>query len=396
MKITKYCLIVLLFICSLITVSTINAQSTRSDFSPYWEVNINGGLSTFFGDLKQNTILPSSEIPSEWKFGGGFMIGRQFTPLFAFRAQFLTADLLGQKKEIDRYFESNYYEANINFTINLNNVFGRYKADRKLNLYFVSGIGVSSYKSILRKISTGDALKYSGFGNGNGIEGRIREGVFMAGIGADYIINDRISIQFESVSRAMNSDKMDFYNDDKPYDFYNYTSIGIAYRFGKRKSRTLSTPIKVPEVVEEAALVVLDQKPPEIIEIAEEIIIKPKTNDIKKNVQAVVEPEIIVEALEEEPLLVEQPKILELEYRVQIRASYQKRLSKEFLSDIYNIAVEDIKENKYLNYYIYTIGSFKTYNQANDMHYKLRSTNKVLDAFVVAFRNGERLSKMPK
>jgi len=46
-------------------------------------------------------------------------------------------------------------------------------------------------------------------------------------------------------------------------------------------------------------------------------------------------------------------------------------------------------------YYIYTIGSFDTYEQARTARDILRRVNGIRDAFVVAFRNGYRLDKLP-
>jgi len=364
----------------ILSVPTAYGQYSKSDFSPYWELNLNGGFSTFFGDLKQNSILPSSTAPSEWKLGGGFMFGRQHSPVFGFRFQLLTGELLGTKQELDRFFESNYYEANLNATINLNNLFGDYKADRKFNFYLVGGIGLNNYNSVLKEISTGDVIAYHGYGFGKGIGGRTLEGVLLAGVGVDYTINDKFSVTFESVSRGMNSDMLDVMVDAKKHDFYNYTSFGITYKFGKSKKQSQRI---IKSTSDDVAV---EQAAPKPLELVEEVVEKPEP-----------EPEIIVEAVEEEkPVVLEKTEVFDPEYRVQIRALFQKRLSMEALSSKYNIPLEDIKESIHNGYYIYTIGSMETYIEARTFRDRIRSVNGVHDAFVVAFSKGKRLSKLPK
>ncbi|MCF8303632.1 MAG: porin family protein [Bacteroidales bacterium] len=84
-----------------------------------------------------------------------------------------------------------------------------------------------------------------------------------------------------------------------------------------------------------------------------------------------------------------------LEYRVQIRAKKTGRLSKNELAKRFNLSTP-IKEDIYNGYYIYTVGSFDTYEQARNYRDTLRRRHNVNDAFVVAFRYGERLDKLPE
>ena len=52
-------------------------------------------------------------------------------------------------------------------------------------------------------------------------------------------------------------------------------------------------------------------------------------------------------------------------------------------------------EDTYNGFYIYTIGSFPTYNEAKDYKYTLIDNNGISGAFVVAFSNGKRLPSIP-
>ncbi len=80
-------------------------------------------------------------------------------------------------------------------------------------------------------------------------------------------------------------------------------------------------------------------------------------------------------------------------FRVQIRAKYQKKMSRDALAAKYNIN-EDIYEDYHQGYYIYTVGNFSTYQQARIKRDQLINQHGVPDAFVTAFKNGKRVDKL--
>lgn len=85
--------------------------------------------------------------------------------------------------------------------------------------------------------------------------------------------------------------------------------------------------------------------------------------------------------------------IKELEFRVQISASYGKPATLTRLKGKYNIE-ETIREDKASGWYVYSVGSFDSYHQAKALCNKLKSQNNAEGAFVVAFVNGTRLSHL--
>ncbi|MEA3505253.1 MAG: hypothetical protein U9R32_08685 [Bacteroidota bacterium] len=62
------------------------------------------------------------------------------------------------------------------------------------------------------------------------------------------------------------------------------------------------------------------------------------------------------------------------------------------LKSNYNIS-ERINEDYHNGYYIYTVGSFNTYDQANAKKKSLKRDG-IIDAFVVVFKNQKRLNKL--
>lgn len=78
-----------------------------------------------------------------------------------------------------------------------------------------------------------------------------------------------------------------------------------------------------------------------------------------------------------------------LEYRVQIGANKGQKLSLDWLSNTFRID-QHIQEDYFNRYFIYTIGSFSTRNQAQKLCNMLVAKNKITGAFVVTFNNGKR------
>ncbi len=360
----------------------------------YWEVNLNGGSSLFFGDIKQYQWAPVSNYENEWRFGAGLQFGRQLSYVFGVRGQALYGQLAGTRREWKRYFQSDYIETNVNFTINFNNIFGQKRSDRFFNLYMITGIGLTQYNTTVYELGTNKMLAQVGNGYGKGIGGRTLEGILTVGMGAVFRVNDNLHVTLESANRGMNSDAYDHWEKGFPFDVYNYTSLGISWRFGVGKTKappyhnsgeetpyyeydtdttTQAEDVVTPEPVQPGQQV-------EVLQIEE-----PKP----------VEPPVVVPVATQTTQQAEVPAKPNPEYRVQIKAKYGKPLSREKLSAQYNIPVDEIQEDRHNGYFIYTVGSYATYDEARDRRNVIRNVNGIYDAFVVAFNECGRLDKLP-
>ncbi len=80
-------------------------------------------------------------------------------------------------------------------------------------------------------------------------------------------------------------------------------------------------------------------------------------------------------------------------FRVQIRAKYQRKMSKEAIKNQYNLD-DRIYEDRHGGYYIYTVGNFSTYEEAKQKRQTLNRRHGITDAFVVAFVDGKRVNKL--
>ena len=401
----RYLFRLLLLIVISLPFTTAKAQNIvpGKNFSPYWEVGINGGTSLFFGDIKQKPFFPISNNNNEWRLGGGLIAGYQFSHVFGLRGQMLYGQLAGTKRSLDRFFEGDYIEFNLNTTINLNNLFGKKRSDRFASTYLLVGVGITNYNSTFYNLSTGSKIGYIGFGSGSGIKGRTLEGILTGGIGVNFRINNHFVVNFETANRIMNSDEMDGWVKNFKYDVYNYTSLGLTYRFGRREASAVpQTPVEhqnLKEVLPGEKRLVKEKKP---CTVEMQPVMPPATSNMIKTPVATEKQHQAVKPVQQPQQHITKtfvatpppPKPLS-EYRVQISAKYGQRIAIEWLSKKYGLPQSEIREDKYNGYYIYSIGSYQTYGQARTRRDQLRSRNGISDAFVVAFKNGYRLKKLP-
>ncbi|MBU3928507.1 MAG: hypothetical protein KKB74_11935, partial [Bacteroidetes bacterium] len=219
------------------TGSPVFSQSFNSttNFQRHWMFNASGGTSLFFGDIKQYQYMPVTNYENEWRFAGGLQLGFQISPVFGVRAQGLNGQLAGTRRPSNLYFEANYIEFNLNSTISIRNIFFPYQDDQLWDVYLVAGIGLTNYNSELMELSTKKVLRKVGYGNGNGINGRTIEGILIGGMGLKFRLTDQWALNLESSNRGLNSDMLDGRESGFKYDVYNYSSLGITFKFGQNK-----------------------------------------------------------------------------------------------------------------------------------------------------------------
>ncbi len=388
----------------LLVLPDLKAQSYNktSEFKSFWQFNVNGGTSIFFGDIKQNRVWPVSTNENEWRFALGSILTKQISPIFGIRGQFLYGNLAGTRRQRNLYFESNYIEFNLNATVGIRNIFQEYRADQFWNVYLIAGIGISNFNTELKDLQTKKVVKNQGNGSGKSFAGRSLQPMILVGGGVDFRLSDRVNLNIETANRVLGTDKLDATVGKFKYDIYNYTSLGVSYKFGvkssskKEKSDEYSyfkPKEKNEDLIEPADYDYNPNKPVSPPEV-EVLTIEPVIVSIP--VLPPMEEKVVEEVVTEPVVVVEEEVVVQgVEYRVQIRAKYGKQISMHHLSNTYNIPASEIRENTHNGFYIYTVGSYTTYDQAKEKRNYLRINNGISDSFIVAFRNGVRLNKLP-
>lgn len=351
-----------------------SAQSETENPWKAWSVNVNGGVSLCYGDVQNYRFYKVFENNSEWRFGGGIMLQKQFNPYFTLRGQLFYGELSGTKRKSNIWFEGDLFEMSLSGKLDfINLIFG--PKVRKFSFYGMLGIGIVQWRTSLMDFTTNDQI--GGNGNmGGGINGRTLETVIPFGLGVDYNINERWVLNLEGSLRPVNSDVLDGKSGGFQFDFYSYNFIGVTYKFVKRKEKPLTLPAEEIAVVAE----------PEI---------EPEIQEAEPEVEVVVEEIPPVKTLEEKLLDKEAETGLYespwpgVNFTVQIAAS--KTISDpQVIADKYKISAK-INQNSGGGWNRFSMGNFIKYWKAKEYRNILQTRNGIQDAFVVAYRDGERI-----
>jgi len=217
--------IVLVFLVSSITFSlNAFAQDTvaKPVFKSYLYLVPNIGASQYFGDLNKDDFWNKNQ-----KLSYGAVLGYQISPVFGVRGQFLKANLYSERTDKNAKFSSDLWDAGLNLTLNVNEIFADYNDKRFLNIYLLSGVGLSSFKSKIEDLTTGEVL----------IEHSERQNELFVPVGGGALlrINHTLSVNLEYTDRIIfTDDALDFKEAAKPHDHYGYASAGLFIRFGAK------------------------------------------------------------------------------------------------------------------------------------------------------------------
>ncbi|MCB2220566.1 MAG: hypothetical protein KQI35_09240 [Bacteroidetes bacterium] len=348
------------------------AQKQQSGFWKDWSINAGGGPNLFYGDTDNYRFYRVFRNNSEWRFGYSLMAQKKISPLFIVRGQFMQGQLSGTKRKDAIWFEGNVIETSLSVRLELLNLLWG-NEERKISVYAMGGIGFSHWKAELKNRFTNEVIQGNGHKTGSGLFGRTLEPVLPFGMGVDYRFNKHWSVNFEGTLRPVNSDKLDANEGGFKFDFYSYNFVGVTYYFIKREKKKPMIPPR--EIVYE--------KPDDFPE--------PNFKPAKKVVP--VKPNLTLEdqllAAELESGLYDSPWP-GVEFRVQVSASRTE-------SDPDKIKAKlklpgELKMNEGNGWYRYSTGEFIKYWKAKEYRNILVSRYNVKDAFVVAYRDGERIN----
>jgi outer membrane protein OmpA-like peptidoglycan-associated protein len=221
-----------------------------------WSLTAGFGPVIYYTDVNDYVLFPSSH----WRFGPSFLVSKQFGRPWSVDAQFVTADMYGEKNS--RYFSGNFYDLtlNLNFSINQLVMFGPI-ADR-LNVYGKIGLGVNYFRARQRSLVTDDWITvadvydatpgyprpygwadtdYLAIGydrqNPNEKTDRGSEMLVPIGLGIDYRINKSFDIGFEMTLRNLNQDNLDVNLTGADNDSYMAAQFTLTYKIGKKNKR---------------------------------------------------------------------------------------------------------------------------------------------------------------
>ncbi len=257
---------------------------TQSDYSQSvsdykykgWSITAKGGVFNPFTDVRSNYIAFSSDNgKSEMTFGGGLDLTHMFNSAFGLQANVLYGSLLGiagdnKSSEGTKdpflslgfdekvYFETNLISGGLSAYIDFNNLAlalikanQSTKHDRWLAIFGTLGVGVVSFDSEIKSLSTDTVYSIAHTSTSGQTVGGLNRGLSGAStalevpfsLGAKLKLSRSFDLGLEVAMHVVNSDKLDAFveNENTPFksnkDKYAFAGLGLTYKFvGKDKN----------------------------------------------------------------------------------------------------------------------------------------------------------------
>ncbi|MCB2221967.1 MAG: hypothetical protein KQI35_16380 [Bacteroidetes bacterium] len=209
------------------------AEQRPSPYANYLGVSGDFGLTTFYGDLDEN-----SANGQWWQNNKAYQLQilRNFNALFELNGRISFGNISGHKNKesqivlSNRYFKTKFIEYTIDASVNLLGFFTLTKRKR-IGLYGKIGIGLIDFKTKLYS-GVNDSLIQS-----LGYDGEATtEMVIPFGLKVIYHLSKSSALSFQTTSSRVSTDKLDAVSGNYNSDYYNFISIGFTYKFAHDQS----------------------------------------------------------------------------------------------------------------------------------------------------------------
>ncbi len=222
-----------------------SSVKSNAQFYKDMSVGLNGGVYIYQGDLTPQALGSLHTIKP------GFSLFAK-KPINHFLAARLHISIASLKGDDSRYSVPEYRkQRNFYFTSSLKefsgqlvwNIRGMNYEDRGIQPYLFTGAGLS----LIRVRKDYSRMDLSVFGEGSDVwSGLVADNAHgtpralfsvPVGVGAEYPISNRFSVNIETAYRFIFSDYLDGFSQSanpKLQDHYHSTSVGLIYKFGNR------------------------------------------------------------------------------------------------------------------------------------------------------------------
>jgi OmpA-OmpF porin, OOP family len=216
-----------------------------------WSIGLNGGLTNFYGDIRQYDWAPilkteTGKSHSELGFGIQGNVSRSLSNVFGLRGSIMYGTLAGMKRpnssvntiasKSSSYFTSKLIQYDLSLYVNISNMFYTDKAkQRKLTFYAFGGAGLMHFRTLRKSLKGETFVAAQGYTSKEEKKDMTTETVFPVGAGLKVRLSKSFDLTLEGTLFNANSDKLDAkVGNSFKKDKYLYTSLGIAFKFGKK------------------------------------------------------------------------------------------------------------------------------------------------------------------
>lgn len=212
----------------------ISAQGQSNGWQKDFMISINGGVSSFYGDLSVYDRQPVKKLANESDAVLGITVGRQLSSVLSLNASYIDGRLKGKNDEWKFYFNSDFREFTLSPNISLSQLLQPYRGSR-LEVFTTTGIGLLKFHSVERHILDNNSSQEQS----NNIDNEVKSltPVIKLGIGCNYEINNCWDISTELAFRVTGNDMIDAHIGSTGInDYYSVFSIGLSYVFNRSRN----------------------------------------------------------------------------------------------------------------------------------------------------------------
>lgn len=215
-------------------------RKTKAGFWDNWAINLNGGLTSFYGDLSKfdSEIMGKLTKESGPAFGG-ILTKHIVNNKIGISGQLLYGNLQGENTSSNLTFEASFIEYNIHARFNLVNLISK-KYMPKFGFELYGGIGQFMFKATRYNIQLSEVYTE---------DTGTPEFVYFFGAGISYKVIDKLGITIDMAMRQAQNDKLDDYIRNDNFDYYTYINIGVTYHIEsvfKSNGRSSNTRYRPP------------------------------------------------------------------------------------------------------------------------------------------------------
>lgn len=224
------CGICALLMCTSPAWAASSSEGDKVEFNPHWYMQIQGGVGHTIGEADFGKLISPAAALSA---------GYRFTPVWGIRFGVSGWESKGAWAYPQNVYSYNYLQGNVEVTLDLANLFGRFNPTRTVNPYLFAGAGINGAFNNDEANALNDQgykLEYLWSDSKILVAGRV-------GLGVDFRLSDCVSLGLEVNSNIL-SDK---YNSKKAgnVDWQFNALAGLSFRFGKGYKK--APKVVVPE-----------------------------------------------------------------------------------------------------------------------------------------------------
>jgi hypothetical protein len=217
-------MVVLIGFLGIIVPQTLDAQAwggkRKPGFWENWSINLNAGLTSFFGDLSKYDTEIMEKLTKESGLAFSGILTKHVNSKIGFSGQLLYGTLKGENNS-KVSFEATVIEYNAHLRINVVNLFSPYNI-AKMGIEFYGGIGQYLFKTTQYDLRNNENKI-------NVLDTGTPEFLYFFGVGLSYKVTDKFRITGDFGVRQAQNDKLDDFVKNNNNDYYSYLSIGVTY-----------------------------------------------------------------------------------------------------------------------------------------------------------------------